>query len=93
MMRRPALLLTLLISACGGSSPATVSAPLSPQEEACASQANQDPALQEARAISAGRLDWQWQHGPEMEQIKRDAVTRCLKARGLMPRGGVERPR
>ena len=97
MMRRPALLiipsfLALLLASCGDS-PKIVPAPLTPQEEACRAQADQDPALKEARAISAGQLDWQWQHGPEIQQLQRDAITRCLKGRGLMPRGGVERAR
>ena len=92
-MRRPELLTLLFLASCGSSGPAITPAPLSPQEQACAAQSDQDPALKEALAISAGRLDWQWQNGPEMQQIKRDAITRCLKARNLVPRGGVERPR
>ena len=92
MMHRPALLALLLLASCG-SSPAITPMPLTPQEEACNAQADKDPALEEARGIAAGRLDWQWQNGPEMRQIRRDAITRCLKARGLMPRGGVERER
>lgn len=92
MMWRPALLLPLLMAACTDS-PRILPAPLSPQEQACAAQADQDPALKEARAISAGRLEWEWQHEPQIEQIKRDAITRCLRSRGLMPRGGVERAR
>lgn len=93
MMWRPVLLLPLLVAACADSTPGIIPAPLSPQEQACAAQADQDPKLQEARAIAAGRLEWQWQHEPEMEQIKRDAITSCLRSRGLMPRGGVERAR
>ena len=94
MMRHAGLLLLpLLLASCGDSGPKVVAAPVSPQEEACATQADQDPALKEARAISAGQSNWQFQHGPEMEQLKRDAITRCLKARGLLPRGGVERAR
>lgn len=93
MMRRPTLfLLPLLLASCGGG-PKIAATPLSPQEQACAAQADEDPALKEARAISASQPNWEFQHGPEMEQLKRDAVTRCLKARGLMPRGGVERAR
>lgn len=91
-MWRPVLLLPLLMAACTDS-PGIVPAPLSPQEQACTAQADQDPALKEARAISAGRLVWEWQHEPQIEQIKRDAITRCLRSRGLMPRGGVERAR
>ena len=92
MMWRPALLmLPLLLASCGDSGPGIAAAPLSPQEQACTAQADEDPALREARAIAAGQANWQFQHGPEMEQLKRDAITRCLKARGLMPRGGVER--
>ncbi len=92
MIGRSAVLMApLWLAACGGPSPAH--APLSPQEEACASQADQDPALQQARGIAASQPNWEFQHEPEMQQIKRDAITRCLKGRGLLPRGGVERPR
>ena len=94
MMRRPALfMLPLLLASCGDSGPKIATAPLSPQEQACAAQADQDPALKEARAISAGQPNWEFQHEPEIRQIKQDAITRCLKGRGLMSRGGVERPR
>lgn len=93
MMRHAAFLLPVLLASCGDFGPKIVAGPVSPQEEACATQADQDPALKEARAISAGQSNWQFQHGPEMEQLKRDAITRCLKARGLLPRGGVERAR
>lgn len=93
MMWRPALLLPLLVVACADSSPGIVPAPLSPQEQACAAQVDQDPALKEARAISAGRLEWQWQHEPEIQQIKRDAIARCLRSRGSRSGGGVERLR
>ena len=92
MMLRSALFVPLWLAGCGGSSP-IVSAPISPQEQACAAQADQDPALKEARAISAGQPNWEFQHEPEIRQMTRDAITRCLKARGLMSRGGVERPR
>lgn len=88
----PVLLMSGLLAACGGSA-GVASAPASPQEQACVAQADQDPALKEARAIAAGRLDWEYQHEPEMRQLRRDAITRCLRARGLAPRGGVERPR
>ena len=95
MMRRPAFLIVvpLLLGSCGDAGPKIVAAPLSPQEEACTGQANQDPALREAREIAAGQPNWQFQHEPEIEQLKRDAITRCLKTRGLMSRGGVERAR
>ena len=93
MMRRFALLVPLWLGGCGDASPAIVSAPVTPQEQACAAQADQDPALKEARAISAGQSNWEFQHEPEMRQLTRDAITRCLRARGLMPRGGVERLR
>jgi hypothetical protein len=93
MMWRPALLMVpLLLGACNAG-PQIAAAPLTPQEQACATQADQDPELRAARGIAAGQLEWQYQHAPEMEQVKRDAITRCLKARGLMPRGGVERAR
>ena len=94
MMWHPGLLiLPLLLASCGGDRPKIVAAPLSQQEQACAVQADDDPVLRQARGIAAGQLDREWQHGPQLQQIKRDAITRCCKARGLVARGGVERPR
>ncbi len=81
----------LALAACTAA-PTLVSAP-SPQEHACADRVDEDPAVKEAIAISAGQPNWEFQNLPYMEQLKRDAITRCLRARGLAPRGGVERPR
>ena len=92
MTRLAIVTVPILLAACAA--PASrVAAPPSPQEQACASQADQDPALKEALGIAAGNLDWEFQHEPEMRQLRQDAITRCLRARGLASRGGVERPR
>lgn len=91
MMPRPLWLLPLVLMGCSG--PTVAPGPLSAVEQACAAQIDDDPAVRETRAISAGRLVWEWQHKPEIDQIKRDAMTRCLRARGQISRGGVERPR
>ena len=90
-MRSSALLALLLLAACSAT-PAPL-ADRSPQERACETQADQDPAVRQTLGIAAGNLNWQWQHTSEINQAKRDAVTRCLRARGLAPRGGVEKPR
>ncbi len=93
MMWRSLTLLPVVAMASCSDAPSISTPPQTPQEQACAAQANEDPALKEARAISAGRLEWEWMHGPEIAQLKRDAITRCLRGRGLTPRGGVERAR
>lgn len=88
-MRRM-LALALLLSGCSASPP---SAPPSPEAEACARQANEDPVVREMLAKAAGNLDWQWQNESRIRIARQDATTRCLRARGLAPMGGVERLR
>ncbi len=88
-MRRALVLLVLL----GGCSSGPPPAPRSPEEEACARQANEDPVVRDMQAKAAGNLDWQWQNGNRIRMARQDATTRCLRARGLAPMGGVERPR
>lgn len=90
-MRAASLGALLLLAACTAAGPSK--APLGAAEDACASQADADPAVKADLGKAAGTLDWQWQHSGQIRQAKRDAITKCLRARGLAPRGGVERPR
>ena len=94
-MRQRALFLLLPLAATACSTPTMVELGPSatPVERACAEQVNNGPAMSDARAVSAGRLSWEWMYLPQIEQAKRDAMTRCLQASGAVPKGGVERPR
>ncbi len=85
----PWLLLALLAAACSSSG----RAPESSAEAACARQADDDPVVHETLGKAAGNLDWQWQNEGRIRQAKQDAVTNCLRRRGLASKGGVERPR
>lgn len=83
------LLPLLLLTSCGGRY--VLSPPATP-EEACARAADDDPAVRTLREKIAGNPFWEFQHGNQIRQVRRDAITRCLAARGLVPAGGVERP-
>jgi hypothetical protein len=78
---RAALLLALLLGACGGEDN-------TPQAQ-CRRQAYDDP---QARQLMTLRLSSEGANvdlAPRYEQAVRQAEERCLTARGLAPRGGV----
>ena len=84
-MRRVAL--CFLLAACsGGGGPQT-------PEQACASQANDDPVVKQMVMKGAGTDQYFWDHADELRLARRDATLRCLRSRGLAPKGGVERQR
>ena len=85
-MRRAAMLL-LLLGACSGGGEAN-----DPQREACARQANEDPTVREMLMKAAGTSDYEWQNSERIRLARQDATLRCLRTRGLAPKGGVERP-
>ena len=64
----------------------------SPQA-ACARQANDDPQVADIVRKGAGTDSYRWDNEKKLAQAKQDATLRCLRARGLAPKGGVERPR
>ena len=86
------LILALVVLTAGACSSSPSSAPSS-QEEACARQANDDPVVRDMLAKSAGSDEWQWHHAGDLRAARQDATVRCLRARGLAPKGGVERHR
>ena len=55
--------------------------------------ANDDPAVKELQMKAAGTQQFEWDNAERIKLAKKDAALRCLRARGLAPKGGVERPR
>lgn len=65
-----------------------------PEVQACKEQASQDSEVKRLQAINAGSQSFQAQHGEQdLVDARQAATLRCLRARGLAPPGGVERPR
>jgi hypothetical protein len=85
-MRRAAFLLLLLAGCSGGAADNT-------PEQACVRQAEDDPAVTELVRKGAGNLSYQWQNADQLNAAREQAKLKCLRARGLAPKGGVELPR
>jgi hypothetical protein len=65
-----------------------------PEVRACKAQSSDDPEVRRLIAINAGSESFQAQQGQlELEDARKQATLKCLRARGLAPPGGVERPR
>lgn len=76
----------LLLASCASHDP--------PEVQACKAYASDDPEVKRLTAINAGSESFQAQQGQqELVDARQQAVLRCLRARGLAPPGGVERPR
>ena len=63
----------------------------SPDVVACERQANEDPQVIEQLRKAAGTESYFLQNQKLMKDTRGDAVLACLRARGLAPKGGVER--
>lgn len=87
MMRRAVLCLGLLLAACGGPS-----GPLT-DEQACARQANDDPAVRDLLMKGAGSETFALENQRRLSAARQDATVACLRARGVIRPGGVERQR
>lgn len=83
-MRR-LLALCLLLAACASREP--------PAVQACRAQANDDPEVGRLVARSAGSGSFEREHRDELRDTRRQAMLRCLRARGFAAPGGVEAPR
>ena len=83
-MRR-AVAVCLLLAACASNDP--------PAVQACKAQANDDPEIRHLIAASAGSGSFALNHQYELRDLRQQATLRCLRARGLAPPGGVEKPR
>jgi len=60
-------------------------------QEACARQANDDPVVKELIIRGAGNPHFQMEGQDQLRATKQDAMLACLRARGVVRPGGVER--
>ena len=89
MTRRGASLrasgLTLMAVLAGCATAAT------PEERACERAANDDPAVKALILTGVGNPYFQSNSQDELAATKQQAFLTCMRARGLAPKGGVER--
>lgn len=78
------LLLPLLLAACATTAPNTPQA-------ACERAANDDPKVKLMIEIAAGSPHYQRENQERIENAQQDATIACLRARGILRGGGVER--
>lgn len=83
-----ALVLVLLL---GGCAVFDRTPPGSPDQESCAREALRDPIVKDFIMKGAGSDTYLREHDEEIRAAKQDAAVRCLRGRGLVPAGGVER--
>ncbi len=84
-MIRLSLALVLAVAGCGGPQTALT------DQQACERQANEDPAVKELIIKGLGNPYVQATRQGELRAAKGDATIACLRARGVVRPGGVER--
>jgi len=62
-----------------------------PDEQACASAANDDPTVKALIIKGTGNPAFQNNSQDELRAAKQQARLTCLRGRGAIPQGGVER--
>ena len=82
MRLRFVALLGVALAACG-------SADNSPQVQ-CDREADKDPAVVEIYTRTNGMYTFPYSQRDDLIQAKRQAVMRCMRAKGLAPPGGVQ---
>ena len=82
MKLRLVVLLGAVLAACAGTDN-------SPQAQ-CEQLAMQDPAVQNIYARTDGYYTFDGVQRDDLLQAKRQAVMRCMRAKGLAPPGGVQ---
>jgi hypothetical protein len=73
-------MLGIVLAGCGGSGP----------EADCERQAMNDPAVREIYSRTDGYYTYPGVQRNDLLQAKRQAVLRCMRAKGLAPPGGVQ---
>ena len=92
-MRRWLVLGAVLLSGCGtfgGNAVAPIGVPLS-DEQFCQRQANDDPAVKLLIMKGLGNQNFALSSQQQLAEAKQDATNSCLRSRGVIPKGGVER--
>jgi hypothetical protein len=79
-----ALLLPLAAAACANDSTSPTAG--------CERQVYNDPEVKSLLMKSAGTESFRWDYAPLLDYAKKQALTRCLRERGLAPPGGVQSP-
>ena len=82
--------LALLLAACGTAQPVTEQ---TTNERSCARQAESDPAVNELLQKAAGSPAFARNNEDLINTAKQDATVACLRGRGVVRGGGVERQR
>ncbi len=67
--------------------------PRSPDEVACAAQADDDPTVKQMILKGVGNPVYLAEGQDALKAARQDARLRCLRARGVVRPGGVERQR
>ncbi len=80
MTLRLVLLLGVMLAGCAGNTP----------EAQCQRQAAQDPEVQNIYARTSGYYTFTGEQRDDLAQATRQAVMRCMRAKGLAPPGGVQ---
>ncbi|MGI4955314.1 MAG: hypothetical protein ACRYGM_26195 [Janthinobacterium lividum] len=87
-LRRHGLRLALVLTVAGF---AQGCAQGTPAQQACESAANDDPKVKAIIIRGVGNPHAQLEDQDLLRAAKQDARLACLRGRGLIPRGGVER--
>ena len=90
-----ALVVVMLLAGCGGPPKPSFEAalPQSPITAECERGVYDDPVVKDLLLKSAGSEVFEHEHIEDMKRAKQDATLSCLRRRGLVRSGGVERPR
>lgn len=85
MIRATALAALLALSACTATSGQLT------DQQACERQANEDPVVKDMLLKAAGSPHYLLDEQDEIRAARQAATLRCLRARGVIRPGGVER--
>lgn len=91
MTRLLPIALACLLAGCGILGPRVPQQPVSPDQAACESKANDDPEVKHLIIVGLGNPNFAHGNQERIRLLKHDATLSCLQARGLARPGGVER--